>query len=270
LLPVISIFNGDASNQTLFGIKMETTQDLKAIAPRVLGGNAESAANAELLMIAVVGFANGDLTPTHWKKTRENFFKIGKGVWAKTVETKKPQGVDFDFLSRDEVDKLAVEWSLQEKRLLEATREDVRQMLKCASNGTNALLSFVKSRNNQFKTGVGLVTGKPIAKFRNGKIEIDWCISSSAAGIFNLAGFAVASFVANAKTDRPPLRQCQLESCGKFFFIQKSGPGRVRERYCCAAHMAEAHVKNSALRVRQSRTRKRQAQLMKGNRRNPK
>lgn len=49
------------------------------------------------------------------------------------------------------------------------------------------------------------------------------------------------------------LCQCQLGTCGKFFFVQKPKTGRPRRNYCCDEHMLEVHEAQSPARVEKSR-----------------
>ena len=53
-------------------------------------------------------------------------------------------------------------------------------------------------------------------------------------------------------TERPfhkKLCQCQLPSCGIFFFEVKPSTGRPQRRYCSEKHMLEAHDNNAAKRL---------------------
>jgi hypothetical protein len=51
----------------------------------------------------------------------------------------------------------------------------------------------------------------------------------------------------------PRLAYCRLESCGRFFFVEDTGAGRRRRRYCCDKHMNQADEARSAERVSASR-----------------
>lgn len=50
------------------------------------------------------------------------------------------------------------------------------------------------------------------------------------------------------------LCQCELESCGLFFFEVKPPTGRPQRKYCCSAHMIKAHDQNAAERMRRKRS----------------
>jgi hypothetical protein len=54
------------------------------------------------------------------------------------------------------------------------------------------------------------------------------------------------------------LKQCRLDSCGRFFFSSDSpaATGRDRSRYCTPEHMGKAHKQTSAARTRRWRERK--------------
>lgn len=55
------------------------------------------------------------------------------------------------------------------------------------------------------------------------------------------------------------LCQCRLESCGKFFFADRTQANRPRTRFCSEPHYEEAHNAEAAERVRRSRERRRRA-----------
>lgn len=60
------------------------------------------------------------------------------------------------------------------------------------------------------------------------------------------------------------LRQCQLDQCQKFFFIQRPKTGRPRTKYCSDEHMHKAHQASASQRVRKSREIRRANQRKKG------
>jgi hypothetical protein len=50
------------------------------------------------------------------------------------------------------------------------------------------------------------------------------------------------------------LCQCQLRSCGKFFFEVQPPTGRPQRKYCCKGHMEEAHAQNAGKRMKKFRS----------------
>jgi hypothetical protein len=52
---------------------------------------------------------------------------------------------------------------------------------------------------------------------------------------------------------RKKLCQCQLESCGKFFFKIQPPKGAPQKKYCCKEHMLEAHDLDAANRMKKRR-----------------
>ncbi len=57
-------------------------------------------------------------------------------------------------------------------------------------------------------------------------------------------------------TERPygkKLCQCELESCGMFFFEVKPPTGRPQRKYCCSEHMLKAHDLNAGDRMKKRR-----------------
>jgi hypothetical protein len=58
-------------------------------------------------------------------------------------------------------------------------------------------------------------------------------------------------------TERPfgkKLCQCELQSCGLFFFEVKPPTGRPQRKYCCAEHMLKAHDQNASKRMKRKRS----------------
>lgn len=52
---------------------------------------------------------------------------------------------------------------------------------------------------------------------------------------------------------REKLCQCQLASCGVFFFEKKPATGRPQRRYCTRAHMLRSHDENASQRMARKR-----------------
>lgn len=48
--------------------------------------------------------------------------------------------------------------------------------------------------------------------------------------------------------------QCQLGTCGKFFFEIQPATGRPQRKYCCSDHMTDAHNQNAAKRMKKFRS----------------
>ena len=71
--------------------------------------------------------------------------------------------------------------------------------------------------------------------------------------------YVLLLFVDETKGYGRNLRQCQLERCQKFFFVQRPKTGRPRTTYCSDKHMHEAHKATAPQRVRNSRAKKRRS-----------
>lgn len=89
----------------------------------------------------------------------------------------------------------------------------------------------------------------------NGHVKAQYRIVPS--GIFEALRYAMHLLSSKDQPYRRDLCICRLETCGKFFLARRSErAGRPRRDYCCNEHMQEAHALGSAMRVRNSRARR--------------
>lgn len=240
---------------------MATLQELKRLAPKALGGDAESARNAEELLNAVIAHANGDLTQRmhvhSWKSFRA---QEGSDALLVVPTADRNGNPDWKEIDRAEASQLATEWNKRNRELFSEIRGACVEILEAATRGQQALWEALP-RGRRFITP-GLVISRPRARWVEGRITVDWEIGSdSPTSAASLTAVALSILASRTEGDALPIGRCTLDSCGKFFVIrkQRGEKGRRRTKYCSTDHMHLAHEENSGARVRLSRERKRLA-----------
>jgi hypothetical protein len=91
------------------------------------------------------------------------------------------------------------------------------------------------------------------------RLVIDWQIRSESKDSSGWVLFAAASLADKSRDGTTDLARCQLESCGRFFLIERGGPGKPRTRYCKPAHRSKHHALGAPERQRIARAKKRLA-----------
>jgi hypothetical protein len=244
---------------------MATLQELKRIAPNQLGGEAESARNAEELLDAVIAHANGDLKQRMVIKSWKAFRAQEGNDALLAVPTEDDNGnPDWRVIDRPEASQLATDWNRRDRELLSDIRGACIEQLEAAIQGQKTFWAFLTSpRGRRFLTPNAVVS-RPKARWVDGRITVDWEISATSpapTAAASLTALALSTLAARTDGDALPISRCTLESCGRFFVIrkQRGEKGRTRTKYCSTDHMHLAHEENSGARVRLSRERKRLA-----------
>jgi hypothetical protein len=263
---------------------MATLRELKRVAPKALGGDANSARNVEELLDAAIAHANGDLKPRLELHTWRSFRAQEGNDDLLGVPSEDENGnPDWREIDRTEATQLAAEWNKSDRELFSEIRGACVDILEAATRGQQSLWEVLAPargkqevlalpRGRRFITP-GLVISSPKARWSEGRIVVDWEIGSmSPTSAASLTALALSVLASRTKGDALPIGRCTLDSCGKFFIIRKQPgePGRLRTKYCSTDHMAAAHQAGSHERVRLSRERKRLAKLQKHKRRMPK
>ncbi|MEY4762722.1 MAG: hypothetical protein RLZZ200_2578 [Pseudomonadota bacterium] len=77
------------------------------------------------------------------------------------------------------------------------------------------------------------------------------------AGVEDLCDLGLALILDVERGRRADLCRCQLESCGRYFFVDRGASNRPRTRYCSPAHMLAFHGgERGAARVRKHRAKR--------------
>jgi hypothetical protein len=253
---------------------MATLRELKRIAPKALGGDADSARNVEELLDAAIAFANKDL--------RFESFSLDDKPPAREATARMEKALaryGVSFPEQQDAKRIPKESSRRVSRrtlqksvdfLVDYLHDEVVSIFESATKGKQTLYSSLMRLDFD---GLIPVSARPHWEIeKGGRIRIDWRIAGDERNPIHLVRFALAALASRTEGDALPIGRCTLDSCGKFFIIRKQPgePGRLRTKYCSTDHMAAAHQAGSHERVRLSRERKRLAKLQKHKRRMPK
>lgn len=202
------------------------------------------------LIRAVVAFANAETTPPI--ETRlpplfddEGWFPVGEeGPYLVYVaDEPQPRFVD-------EAEALRIAYVR-----IEQDRQFAIDAMNSAADGLQSLISWVrKVQSTGKRSGIALI---PVLDLSDQHFSLKWKFSgpSSADG---WVMFTIALLGSSAVDEQTDVGRCQLESCGRFFVIERGKVGKPQTKYCCDEHRLEQHSALAAERQRRSRARKKE------------
>ncbi len=209
----------------------------------------------------VVDFANGDVQPlprladvgktANRTRADANFSPDKYPAWAEQEEnvlflSSNPHGpplVDHATALAEFAARVRIE------------RKYAIETLKTASAGIPALTQFLKTFREDIDTKVDLALYPLLTYDESGRPKLGWRVSGSddRKKWVNFAALIIADRAIGKLTD---VGRCQLDSCGRFFRIERNGPGKPSRKYCPSTdHMERAHALASTVRSQRKRQR---------------
>jgi hypothetical protein len=134
-----------------------------------------------------------------------------------------------------------------------------RSMLAAAYKGRRALMSFIADgMRSHIPARIELV-----AKHVNGRPKSAWSVSApgpDSTSWVQLAAWLLAGGLEDSPVGNDTgIGYCHLESCSKFFVINRNAGHRPRTKYCKPKHRTDYHELHAAERKRKSRAASRSA-----------
>jgi hypothetical protein len=136
-----------------------------------------------------------------------------------------------------------------------AEREYAIGALKAASDGIGPLVQLLKTFHENIETEVDIALYPLLIYDQSGRPKLGWGVSGShdRTTWVKFAALVIADRASGKLTD---VGRCQLDSCGRFFRIERNGPGKPSRKYCPGTdHMERAHALASTARSQKKRRR---------------
>ena len=201
-----------------------------------LGADVDDTRNPSDVLRAVIQFANSEVTPHWWTRARE----AQAGLWLVTNDDGETEAVDHD------VARAVAEHQIEMERAFAA------EVLDRAVEGAGPLVRRLRAAR---QAGLRIrVRMEPSIQFTSGGgLRLRWNLTGPTGDSRGWALFAGALLAEQANNDKTELGRCRLESCRRFFLVERRGVGAPQTKYCCEEHRLEAHSLGAADRQRRSR-----------------
>lgn len=193
------------------------------------------------LVRAVIDFANGETSPSLETRIAQSPSEPDQYlVWDAAADIDAVERVDL--ATARTVAENFIQW---ERRFAMA-------MLAAAAVGERALIKWIRDQvNNGRRSGVVF---SPRLKISSGAVKVEYAIEAGEPCAIGWVMFASALIAQETTDGRTQVGRCQLESCGHFFLMTRTGKaGRPRASYCTDAHRQKQHESNAAERQRRAR-----------------
>jgi hypothetical protein len=144
----------------------------------------------------------------------------------------------------------------QFSRRISEHRKHAIETLKTVAAGLGPLTKFLKDDLGDIDEAVDLASYPTLSFDKSGRPIVGWRTSgaSSPKPWINFA----ALMAVPARGEVTSVGRCHLEGCGRFFRIERDGPGKPSRKYCPGTdHMEQAHKLGSTARTNRARSKAR-------------
>jgi hypothetical protein len=204
---------------------------------------------------AVIEFANGDVQPpprlVDLGKWHNQFHAEKHPDYPEEVE----EGVFFMGSNKERIPVDRATVLAEHAGRIQVEREYAIETLKAAAAGQPALTQLLKGLSEDIDTELDLGLNPLLTYDESGRPKLGWRVSGShdRKKWVNFAALIIADRAIGKLTD---VGRCHLESCGRFFRIERNGPGKPSRKYCPGTnHMERAHALASTARSQKKRQR---------------
>jgi hypothetical protein len=198
-----------------------------------------------------IAFANGDVQPD----PEEHVLAL--------EELKDPDGAQW-YLAAGPGQELIVDRATalkQFSRRIGEHRNYAIETLKTVAAGLGPLTKFLKDLGD-IDEAVDLASYPTLRFDKSGRPIVGWR-TSGASSPKHWINFA-ALMAVPARGEMTSVGRCHLAGCGRFFRIERNGPGKPSRKYCPGTnHMEQAHQLGSTARTNRARAAKRDAAKVK-------
>lgn len=194
-----------------------------------------------------VSFANRDFYP-------------GWGTRAKSITDDEWVVIDLHAPKLKPVD-VATARAAAEEVIAREHRHAVA-MLDAAASGRLALIRFLAELPNDMNESCLFSPQWEVSRDRR-QIRLVWLMLRNIEhlGYVGRLNFVAALLASSADDEQTAVGRCHLDSCRRFFVIEKGSTGRPQTRYCCEEHRLQRHALEAAERQRRARASRKAAAL---------
>lgn len=202
-----------------------------------LGVDVQNTRQPSDVVRAVIYFANRDATPSWMTRAQES---EDGGLWTARNSDGEWEVVDFDTA------RAVAAHQIEQERAFAV------EVLDRAAEGTGPLVKcLLAARRAGLRTRVRM---EPSINFKHdGGVRLFWNYTGPTGDSRGWTLFAGALLAEQASGDKTNVGRCRLESCRRFFVIDRRRVGAPQTKYCCEQHRLEAHSLSAADRQRRSR-----------------